>query len=102
MPSPRGDLGCTCGGPALQAGAAAGGCDASVMMATKNNPPGPLLSLEAFMLPAAHLESWCPLSSALLHHYFPVTSGHYSKQLAIFVLKSFDRALSSVIVSGLP
>jgi len=47
-------------------------CDALVMVATKNNSPGPLLSLELFKPPVAHLESCCPLSSALLHHYFPV------------------------------
>lgn len=98
----RGELGCICDGPVLLMGAAAGVCDASVMMATKNNLPGPLLSLELFKPPAAHLKSWYPPSSALLHRYFPVASGHYSKQLAIFVLKSFDHALSSAVVSGLP
>lgn len=48
MPSERGKLGCPCDGPALLPGAAAEGCDASVMMATKKNQCGPLLSLELF------------------------------------------------------
>lgn len=62
MPSERGKLGCPCDGPALLPGAAAEGCDASVMMATKKNQRGPLLSLELLKPPGVP----CPLPCSII------------------------------------